>query len=365
MTGVVIVGTGFGCITHLRALRSAGFDVHALVGRDPEKTARTRAPLRRSARDSRTSPTRSHCRASTRSRSPPRRTRTRPIALEAIAAGKHVLCEKPFARDARRSASDARRGGGRRASCTCSAPSSAGRPDRRRWPASSRAARSAHRSSRRSCCTSRCSPTPRARCPAWWARRRAGRRLARRAGRARDRPGARDARRARGRERVAHAGVRPRLGRRRQLHRALPHPLGRRRHHAEHGRRVGTARVRHARRGRPRHRVGGVRHGARRRRHRAHARSPHPTISRSSRAGSAARRPALDRLRRPARVRHRHGSVHALVHDVPRPDRGPTRARRSAARDLRRRPRRDAGARRDPPVGPRAGAGSTITGGTS
>ena len=39
VTGVVIVGTGFGCITHLRALRAAGFDVHALVGRDPEKTA--------------------------------------------------------------------------------------------------------------------------------------------------------------------------------------------------------------------------------------------------------------------------------------------------------------------------------------
>src|SRR5439155_7610741 len=36
--GVVIVGTGFGCITHLRALRAAGFDVVALVGRDPDKT---------------------------------------------------------------------------------------------------------------------------------------------------------------------------------------------------------------------------------------------------------------------------------------------------------------------------------------
>jgi hypothetical protein len=30
VTGVVIVGTGFGCITHLRALRAAGFDVRAL-----------------------------------------------------------------------------------------------------------------------------------------------------------------------------------------------------------------------------------------------------------------------------------------------------------------------------------------------
>ena len=29
--GVVVVGTGFGCITHVRALRAAGFDVLAIV----------------------------------------------------------------------------------------------------------------------------------------------------------------------------------------------------------------------------------------------------------------------------------------------------------------------------------------------
>jgi predicted dehydrogenase len=37
--GAVIVGTGFGILTHLRALRAAGFEVVALVGRDPQKTA--------------------------------------------------------------------------------------------------------------------------------------------------------------------------------------------------------------------------------------------------------------------------------------------------------------------------------------
>ena len=37
--GAVVVGTGFGVITHLRALREAGIEVHALVGRNPEKTA--------------------------------------------------------------------------------------------------------------------------------------------------------------------------------------------------------------------------------------------------------------------------------------------------------------------------------------
>ena len=42
MTGVVVVGTGFGCITHVRALRAAGFEVVALVGRDLGKT-RSRA----------------------------------------------------------------------------------------------------------------------------------------------------------------------------------------------------------------------------------------------------------------------------------------------------------------------------------
>ena len=37
--GAAVVGTGFGCLTHARALRAAGFEVRALVGRDPDKTA--------------------------------------------------------------------------------------------------------------------------------------------------------------------------------------------------------------------------------------------------------------------------------------------------------------------------------------
>jgi len=97
--GAVVVGTGFGVLTHLRALRAAGFEVVALVGRDPEKT-RKRAdqsgvPHGFTSLDealvlpgveavSVATPPHTHCE----------------IVLEAIAAGKHVLCEKPFARDA-------------------------------------------------------------------------------------------------------------------------------------------------------------------------------------------------------------------------------------------------------------------------
>jgi predicted dehydrogenase len=94
----VVVGTGFGCYTHVRALRHAGFDVCALVGHDPVKTA-TRAAmfevpvaceslteaLALPGVDAVTIATPPHTHAE--------------LALEAIGAGRHILCEKPFARD--------------------------------------------------------------------------------------------------------------------------------------------------------------------------------------------------------------------------------------------------------------------------
>jgi len=98
----VVVGTGFGCYTHVRALQAAGVEVVALVGRDRDKTAARAAmfgvprPCSSLAEALETggaegidavtiaTPPRTHA----------------PLALEAIEAGRHVLCEKPFASDA-------------------------------------------------------------------------------------------------------------------------------------------------------------------------------------------------------------------------------------------------------------------------
>src|SRR3954465_9335679 len=91
--GAVVVGTGFGVLTHLRAMRAAGVDVIALVGRDAAKTAERAArfdvpnaltnvgeavALPGVGAVAVVTPPRTH----------------RAIVLEAVAAGKHVMCEK-------------------------------------------------------------------------------------------------------------------------------------------------------------------------------------------------------------------------------------------------------------------------------
>ena len=97
--GAVVVGTGFGVLTHLRALRAAGFDVKALVGRDAAK-AQKRAdlmgvPLGTGSLDEALAlPGVDAVAVST-----PPHTHAE-IVLAAIAAGKHVVCEKPFAANA-------------------------------------------------------------------------------------------------------------------------------------------------------------------------------------------------------------------------------------------------------------------------
>lgn len=97
--GAVVVGTGFGVLTHLRAMREAGIDVKALVGRDGEK-ARKRADLMDvphgfdSLEEALALPGVDAVAVST----PPHTHAD--IVLAAIAAGKHVVCEKPFAANA-------------------------------------------------------------------------------------------------------------------------------------------------------------------------------------------------------------------------------------------------------------------------
>jgi predicted dehydrogenase len=96
--GVVVFGTSFGCFTHVRALRNAGFEVRAVVGRDPEKTRRraqlfevpealvsVEEALALPGVDAVTIATPPHSHAA--------------IAQAALAAGKHLICEKPLARD--------------------------------------------------------------------------------------------------------------------------------------------------------------------------------------------------------------------------------------------------------------------------
>jgi predicted dehydrogenase len=98
-TGAVVVGTGFGCLTHVRALQAAGFHVEALVGRNADRTraraARFEIPhalvslaeaLRLPGIEvvSVATPPHTHLE----------------LVMEAVAAGRHVVCEKPFARNA-------------------------------------------------------------------------------------------------------------------------------------------------------------------------------------------------------------------------------------------------------------------------
>ena len=99
MSGVVVIGTGFGCITHVRALRAAGFEVVALVGRDEDKTAQRAGLLGIPVSLTSVDEALGLDRVVAVTVATPPHTHA-PIALAAVAAGKHVICEKPFARDA-------------------------------------------------------------------------------------------------------------------------------------------------------------------------------------------------------------------------------------------------------------------------
>ncbi len=97
--GAVVVGTGFGCWTHLRALRAAGYTVEALVGRDAEKTRSRAARFEVPMGTTSLSQALALPGVSAVSVVTPPHTHAAVVG-EAVAAGKHLVCEKPFAKDA-------------------------------------------------------------------------------------------------------------------------------------------------------------------------------------------------------------------------------------------------------------------------
>jgi predicted dehydrogenase len=99
LAGAVVVGTGFGCRVHVPALRAAGFDVVALVGRDPERTARRaeRAGVSNACTSLEEALSLPDVAAVTIATPPSTHAA---LAIAAARAGRHVLCEKPFALDA-------------------------------------------------------------------------------------------------------------------------------------------------------------------------------------------------------------------------------------------------------------------------
>jgi len=94
--GAVVVGTGFGCLTHVRALRQAGFEIRALVGRHPQRTAERarRFEIPHAATSLSEALDQPGVDAVTVATPPAAHS---PLVLEAVEAGKHVVCEKPFA----------------------------------------------------------------------------------------------------------------------------------------------------------------------------------------------------------------------------------------------------------------------------
>jgi len=95
----IVVGTGFGCRIQVPALRAAGFFVEALVGADPTRTAERAGAsgVPRSFTDLETAIERTG--AALVAISTPPLTHA-DLVFAALRKGCHVLCEKPFARDA-------------------------------------------------------------------------------------------------------------------------------------------------------------------------------------------------------------------------------------------------------------------------
>jgi predicted dehydrogenase len=96
--GAVVVGTGFGLFTHVRALRDAGFEVRAIVGRDAGRTAARAAPLGIPVTSNDLSEVLTDPAIRLVTVATPPHAHVQPV-MQALQAGRHVMCEKPFAKD--------------------------------------------------------------------------------------------------------------------------------------------------------------------------------------------------------------------------------------------------------------------------
>ncbi len=96
--GAIVIGTGFGTRVHVPALRAAGFEVLALVGRDGDRTARRaeRLGITNALTDVDAALALPGVVAVTIATPPSTHAE---LAIASARAGKHVLCEKPFAMD--------------------------------------------------------------------------------------------------------------------------------------------------------------------------------------------------------------------------------------------------------------------------
>jgi predicted dehydrogenase len=92
----MVLGTGIGCQTHVHALRGAGFDVVALVGRDAARTRERAARVGIPGAFTSLTEALAHADVDAVVVATPPNTHAE-LVLDAVAAGKHVVCEKPFA----------------------------------------------------------------------------------------------------------------------------------------------------------------------------------------------------------------------------------------------------------------------------